>query len=76
MDIGVNATSTHLDFISGYRGSADMQWNTMPTQLRREFDNVGSMGELVGSARRVSAPRAPSTGAITFSDSLYARARG
>jgi hypothetical protein len=50
MDIGVSATSTHLDFISGYRGSADMQWNTMPTQLRREFDNAGSMGELVENA--------------------------
>jgi hypothetical protein len=27
-----------------------MQWNTMPTQLRRENDNAGSMGELVENA--------------------------
>jgi hypothetical protein len=32
------------------RGSADMQWNTMPTQLRGEFDNAGSMGELAENA--------------------------
>ena len=28
-----------------------MQWNTLPTKLRRDlFDNAGSMGEVLGTA--------------------------
>src|SRR5581483_5000454 len=49
---GAAALAEEEERILRYLGAAlIMQWNTLPTKLRRElFDNAGSMGELLETA--------------------------